>query len=147
MKHQLYLKFFQLGSLKKTCCLWWELCLHCRTVVESVQKLQIWILESCSLTICPFILTAMTAAVIPNVVLKGVAMVKLCTFGLQMLSLLSIFWGLKVSMQTGTLCLWMRRQKHEVHSCLCLSWNILCQCWFLLLLEADLSVSETPLLR
>ena len=45
-----------------TFCLQWELCIHCSTVVESDQKLQPFIFISCSLTICSFSLTAMTAA-------------------------------------------------------------------------------------
>ena len=45
-----------------TCCLRWELCIHCKTMVESDQKLQLFICISCSLTICSFNLTAMTAA-------------------------------------------------------------------------------------
>ena len=45
-----------------TCCLRWKLCIHCNTVVESDQKLQIFIFISCSLTICSFNLTDMTSA-------------------------------------------------------------------------------------
>ena len=49
-----------------TCCLRWELWIHCRTVVESVQKLQLWIFDSCSFTICSLSLTAITAACSSN---------------------------------------------------------------------------------
>ena len=45
-----------------TCYLRWKPCIHCNTVVESDQKLQLFIFISCSLTICSFNLTAMTAA-------------------------------------------------------------------------------------
>ena len=50
------------GLATNTCCLRWELCIHCNPVVESDQKLQLFIFISCSLTICSFNLTAMTAA-------------------------------------------------------------------------------------
>ena len=49
-----------------TCYLRWELCIHCSTVVESDQKLQLIIFISCSLTICSFSLTAMTAVCSSN---------------------------------------------------------------------------------
>ena len=42
-----------------TCCLRWELCIHCITIVESDPKTTTL---SCSLTICSFNLNAMTAA-------------------------------------------------------------------------------------
>ena len=45
-----------------TCCLRWDLCIHCNTVVESDKNLQLFIVISCSLTICSFNFTAMTAA-------------------------------------------------------------------------------------
>ena len=45
-----------------TCCLRWELRIPCRTVVESDQKLQLWIFVSCSFTICSLSFTAITAA-------------------------------------------------------------------------------------
>ena len=45
-----------------TCCLQWELCIVCRKVVESAQKLQLWIFDSCSLSICSCSLTVMTVA-------------------------------------------------------------------------------------
>ena len=45
-----------------TFCLRRELCIHFRTVVESVQKLHFWIFDSCSLTICSFSTNATTAA-------------------------------------------------------------------------------------
>ena len=45
-----------------TCCIRWELCIHCSIVVESEQKLQLFIFISCSVTIYSFNLTAMTAA-------------------------------------------------------------------------------------
>ena len=45
-----------------TCCLLWDLCIHCSTVVKSDQKLHHYIFNSCSLTICFFNLSAMTAA-------------------------------------------------------------------------------------
>ena len=45
-----------------TCCLRCETCIHCNIVVESDQKLQLFIFISCSLIICSFNLTAMTAA-------------------------------------------------------------------------------------
>ena len=34
------------------CCLWWELYIHSKTIVESHQKLQIFIFISCNLTSC-----------------------------------------------------------------------------------------------
>ena len=43
-----------------TCCLRWELCIHCSTVVEYDPKLQHCIFISCSLTMCSFNRTAMT---------------------------------------------------------------------------------------
>ena len=74
-----------------TCCLRWELCIDCNTVVESDQQLQLFIFISCSLAICSFNLTAMTAACSS----KGIERCligPLCRFQWQMLIQLSIFW-------------------------------------------------------
>ena len=44
-----------------TCCLRRELCMHCRTEVESVQIFQLWIFHSFPLTIWSLSLSALTA--------------------------------------------------------------------------------------
>ena len=53
-------------SATNTCCLLWELCINCNTVVESDRKLHAFVFNSWSLTICSFDLTAMTAACISS---------------------------------------------------------------------------------
>ena len=45
----------------KTCCLRWELRIHCRTLMESLQNLHLWIFNSCYFTICSLSLSAITA--------------------------------------------------------------------------------------
>ena len=58
-------------------CLRLKLCIHCNTVVESDQKLQILIFISCSLTIFSFNLTAMNPLVDPIGLLKDASPVPL----------------------------------------------------------------------
>ena len=53
-------------SATNTCFFRWELCIHCNTVVESDQNLQLNIFISCSLTICPFKLTSTLHFLITN---------------------------------------------------------------------------------
>ena len=128
----------------KTYALCRELCIHCRTVVISVQKLGPWKIDSCSLTISSFNFTAMT--VIPIEVSKGVASLRFCIFRLQMLSPLSIPWAAKVGMPLHKLCFPMRQRRHEVPICSGLCCSIFYRCWFLQFLEAGSSISQTPLL-
>ena len=73
------------------CCLQWKLCIHCNTVVESDQKLQLFIFISCSLTICSFSLSAKTATFNSNRGIQRCLMGATLHFPMTMLSQLSFF--------------------------------------------------------
>ena len=61
-----------------TCCVRWELCIYCNTKIEFDQKRQLFIFISCSLTICSFNLTAMTAACNSKRGIKDASLVPPC---------------------------------------------------------------------
>ena len=99
-----------------------ELCIHCNTLVESDQKLQLFIFISRFLTICSFNLTATTAAC------SSSRSIERCLIGATLhfpmtktksaeFSFCERFWFVpvvNVDRPLHTSCLQMRQQTHEV---------------------------------
>ena len=54
--------FSEIRWATNSCCLRWELRIHCNTVVDSDKKMQLFTFISCYLIVCSFNLTAKTAA-------------------------------------------------------------------------------------